>query len=163
MVKNRGGNKTKGKARKSFYVKEMSLKDLKKVDDQEYAFINDVYGDGRYGLTCYDKVKRMGIMRGALRRKTRAKKSDIVLVSLRDFQDEKCDIIAHYKPEDIDKLVKAKEISYSFVRTGELKNNIHNEFGSSDYESEDDNEDNYDDYNRTVKNKQSSMLNIEDI
>ena len=132
MVKNKGGKKTKGKARKSYYTVEMSLKDLRKVDDQEYAHISDVHGDGRYGLICYDKVKRLGIMRGTLRRKVRAKKSDIVLVSLRDYQDAKCDIIAHYRPEEVDKLVRAKEMSYSFVKTGELKNDIHDELGSSD-------------------------------
>ena len=136
MVKNKGGKKTKGKARKSYYTVEMSLKDLKKVDDQEYAHISAVNGDGRYNLICYDKVKRLGIMRGSLRRKVRAKEKDIVLVSLRDYQDSKCDIIAHYKTEEVDKLVKAKEMNYSFVRTGKLKNDIHDELGSSDSEEE---------------------------
>ena len=158
MVKNKGGKKTKGKARKSYYTVEMSLKDLKKVDDQEYAHISDVHGDGRYALICYDKVKRLGIMRGTLRRKVRAKKSDIVLVSLRDFQDSKCDIIAHYKPEEVDKLVKAKEMSYSFVRTGELKNNIHDEWGSAESEDE---EDNIIDIDKP--NMKKSELNISDI
>ena len=158
MVKNKGGKKTKGKARKSYYTVEMSLKDLRKVDDQEYAHIAEVHGDGRYGLICYDKVKRLGIMRGSLRRKVRAKKSDIVLVSLRDFQDSKCDIIAHYKPEEVDKLVKAKEMSYSFVRTGELKNEIHDELGSSESESEDDGV--FDDSDQPIM---KTGLNIEDI
>ena len=158
MVKNKGGKKTKGKARKSYYTVEMSLKDLRKVDDQEYAHISEVHGDGRYGLICYDKVKRLGIMRGSLRRKVRAKKSDIVLVSLRDFQDSKCDIIAHYKPEEVDKLVKAKEMNYSFVRTGELKNEIHDELGSSESESED--EDVFGNSDQTIM---KTGLNIEDI
>jgi len=158
MVKNKGGKKTKGKARKSYYTVEMSLKDLRKVDDQEYAHIAEVHGDGRYGLICYDKIKRLGIMRGSLRRKVRAKKSDIVLVSLRDFQDSKCDIIAHYKPEEVDKLVKAKEMSYSFVRTGELKNEIHDELGSSESESEDDGV--FDDSDQPIM---KTGLNIEDI
>ena len=158
MVKNKGGKKTKGKARKSYYTVEMSLKDLRKVDDQEYAHIAEAHGDGRYGLICYDKIKRLGIMLGSLRRKVRAKKSDIVLVSLRDFQDSKCDIIAHYKPEEVDKLVKAKEMSYSFVRTGELKNEIHDELGSSESESEDDGV--FDDSDQPIM---KTGLNIEDI
>ena len=160
MVKNKGGNKTKGKARKSYYTTELSLKDLKKEDEQEYAYISDVHGDGRYGLICYDKVKRLGIMRGSLKRRIRAKKSELVLVSLRDYQDSKCDIIAHYKPEEVDKLVKAKEMSYSFVRTGELKNEIHDELGSSESESESED----DEPEALIKPSNNKMgLNIEDI
>ena len=128
MVKNRGGNKTKKKSRRVFRTRELGLKDLQKVDNQEYAFVMSVYGDGRYELMCYDKVKRLGILRGSLRRTARIQKNEVVLVSLRDFQSGKCDIVAHYSEEDLDKLIRANEICISFTKNGELTNETYDDF-----------------------------------
>lgn len=125
MVKNFGGNKTKGKSRKSFHqVKVYNIEDLKKIDGQEYAFVNNVLGDGRYELICYDKVQRMGIIRGKLKKQSsKIGKNSCVLVSLREFQDEKCDIIAIFNDDDINKLVANNEITESFSKEGSLKTN----------------------------------------
>tara|TARA_B110000208_G_C11790626_1_gene437355 strand:+ start:2929 stop:3405 length:477 start_codon:yes stop_codon:yes gene_type:complete len=158
MVKNKGGNKTKGKSRKTYRIKELGLKDLQKIDNQEYAFVIEVLGDGRCQLMCYDKIKRLGILRGKLRRTTRINKSDLVLVSLRGFQDNKCDILAIYNDLDKEKLIKAKELYYSFTRTGELIEDLKDEFKSPD-----------DDNGEEIVNKEeinkinTSELNIEDI
>ena len=43
-----------------------------------------------------------------------------VLVSLRDFEDNKCDIVEVYKEDDIEKLISAREVSSSFVKEGKL-------------------------------------------
>ena len=158
MVKNRGGNKTKGKSRKMFRAKELSLKDLKKVDNQEYAFVISVLGDGRYELMCYDKIKRLGILRGKLRRTSRINKSDLVLVSLRGFQDNKCDILAIYNDVDKEKLTKAKEVYYSFIRTGELIENLKDEFNENSEEEEEINTD-----LKTTNRINTSTLNIDDL
>lgn len=128
MVKNRGGNKTKKKSRRVFRTRELGLKDLQKVDNQEYAFVMSVYGDGRYELMCYDKVKRLGILRGKLKRTARIQKNEVVLVSLRDFQSNKCDIVAHYSEEDLDKLIRANEICISFTKNGELSSEKYEDF-----------------------------------
>ena len=156
MVKNKGGNKTKGKSRKTYRIKELSLKDLKKVDNQEYAFVVSVSGDGRYELMCYDKIKRLGILRGKLRRTTRVNKSDLILVSLRGFQDNKCDILAIYNELDKEKLIKANEIYYSFTRTGSLIEDLKDEFNSIDEKVETTHEE-------KVNKVNTSELNIEDI
>ena len=128
MVKNKGGKKTKGKSRKVFRTRELGLNDLQKVDGQEYAFVISPFGDGRYDLMCYDKIKRMGRLRGTLRRTARINKNDVVLVSLRDFQSSKCDIVAHYSVDDLDKLVRANKICLSCTKNGELSNNKYDEF-----------------------------------
>ena len=156
MVKNKGGNKTKGKSRKTYRIKELSLKDLKKVDNQEYAFVVSVLGDGRCDLMCYDKIKRLGILRGKLRRTTRVNKSDLILVSLRGFQDNKCDILAIYNELDKEKLIKANEIYYSFTRTGSLIEDLKDEFNSIDEKVETTHEE-------KVNKVNTSELNIEDI
>ena len=122
MVKNTGGNRTKGKARKhaSGRKRTLNIDDLKKIDGQEYAHVTKKYGGGRYELMCYDKIKRMGIMCGRLKRYARLEQGGFVLVSLRGFQEDKCDIIEVYKPEDIDRLISVGEVTEFFVKEGKL-------------------------------------------
>ena len=117
-----GGNKKRRGAGRRGKSKTYSLDDLipSKDDGQAYAFASDKFGDGRYSLMCYDKVTRMGIVAGRLKRTARILKGNLVLVSLRDYQDDKCDIIYHYTPDDIDKLVKNNKINDGFVKSGTL-------------------------------------------
>jgi translation initiation factor 1A len=162
MVKNKGGNKTKKKSRRVFRHRELGLKDLQKVDEQEYAFVMSVFGDGRYELMCYDKVKRLGILRGSLRRTARIQKNDVVLVSLRDFQSNKCDIVAHYSEEDLDKLIRGNKICISFTKNGELTNGTYDDFYGQNIDSESSEEEeivntNIDEYTKTPE------LDIDDI
>merc|ERR550539_1490277 len=42
---------------------------------------------------CLDGMERIGKIRGKMRHRQRIRPGDWVLVSLRDFQDKKCDII----------------------------------------------------------------------
>lgn len=124
MVKNKyGGNKAKSKSRKSFGRRSVPYSDLKKVDGQEYAHVLQVNGDSRYNLICLDKVKRLGKLRGSLRGAARVSAGDIVLISLRDYQDEKCDILAHFSKENVSRLISDNEISHSFAYTGTLNSN----------------------------------------
>ena len=124
MVKNKGGKKTKSKSRKGFRQKELNIKDLKKIDDQEYAHVLFEKGDGRYDLICYDKVRRMGILRGTLRRKHRVTKGDLVLISIREFQNDKCDIVGIYTQNDVNRLMKEGEVTKNFVKSGAHTNVI---------------------------------------
>lgn len=48
-------------------------------------------GNGRLEAYCFDGVKRLAIIRGKMQKKVWMGNGDIVLVSLRDFQDGKCD------------------------------------------------------------------------
>jgi len=114
--KKRRGGKRYGRS------KTYSLDDLipSIEDNQVYAHVTQKYGDGRYEIMCYDKVTRLGLLRGSLKNKSRIDKGGLILVSLRDFQDDKCDIIYHYKPDDIEKLQKANKINPIFVKSGKL-------------------------------------------
>lgn len=136
MVKSFGGNKTKRKGRKNFRSKTFSLDDLKasKEDNQEYGYVTEKYGDGRYQIMCYDKVTRKASMRGALRQKNRLEKGGLVLISLREFQDTHSDILYVYTEEDKEKLINAKVICESFTKTGKLST-------EEDSNSESDNDD----------------------
>jgi initiation factor 1A len=124
MVKSFGGNKTKRKGRKNFRTKTYSLDDLKasRDDNQEYGYVTEKYGDGRYLVMCYDKVSRKAKVRGALRQKCRLEKGGLVLISTREFQDTHSDILYVYTDDDKEKLVNAKVICEAFTKTGKLSN-----------------------------------------
>ena len=125
MVFNSGGKKTKGKARKNFRKpKVFNSEELKKISGQEYAFVTKKLGDNRYTLICYDKVSRMGILRGSLKRGPKLDINQMVLVSIRDFQDDKCDIIAIYSTEEVDKLIAFNEILPSFAKEGKICSSV---------------------------------------
>mmetsp|Transcript_91479 Transcript_91479/g.295921 ORF Transcript_91479/g.295921 Transcript_91479/m.295921 type:complete len:143 (+) Transcript_91479:77-505(+) len=98
MPKNKlGGNKAKrakGDATKA--KKELEFKE----DGQEYGQILRMLGNGRCDVSCFDGVKRMCHIRGKMRKKVWVNQGDIVLVSLRDFQDEKGDIIVKYTADE---------------------------------------------------------------
>jgi len=57
-------------------------------------------GNGRCETACFDGTKRLCHIRGKMRKKVWVCTGDIVLVSLRDFQDEKGDIINKYTAEE---------------------------------------------------------------
>ena len=117
-----GGNKAKKKGRKNLEEKPYSLDDLIAIKGQEYGYVKQVCGDGRYKLICYDKVERLGITRGKIKKSSRILLGSLVLVSLRDFEDAKCDIIYQYTDDDIDKLLGSRRniIDESFVKEGTL-------------------------------------------
>lgn len=99
MDNNMGKRKSKGNVRKK--KKEPRSRELiYKDDQQEYAQVLRMLGNGRCELQCMDGIKRLGHIRGALRKKTWISIADFVLVGLREFQDEKCDIIAKYTLEE---------------------------------------------------------------
>ncbi len=133
MVRNNKGGKHKHKARKDHKPKSLNIEQLKKIDGQEYAYVKEKFSSQHYKLLCYDKVERLGCLRGKLR-KARIKNGDLVLVSIREFQDDKCDIIYHYKEEDIDKLLRVKAVDSSFIKEGKLNIDEDNQDNSSDDE-----------------------------
>eukprot|EP00440_Ansanella_granifera_P030291 gb/GFBE01032912.1/.p1 GENE.gb/GFBE01032912.1/~~gb/GFBE01032912.1/.p1 ORF type:complete len:143 (+),score=58.63 gb/GFBE01032912.1/:1-429(+) len=98
MPKNKlGGNKAKrAKAGNEKVKKELEFKE----DGQEYGQITRMLGNGRCDVTCFDGIKRLCHIRGKMRKKVWCNQGDIVLVSLRDFQDEKGDIITKYTADE---------------------------------------------------------------
>ena len=67
-------------------------------------------GNGRLEAQCFDGVKRLCHIRGKMRKKVWVAAGDIVLVGLRDFQDEKADVILKYNPDEARNLKAYGEI-----------------------------------------------------
>ena len=89
-------------------------------ENQEYGYIMEKYGDGRFSVICYDKVQRLGTVRGAIKQKSRMNKGNLVLLSLRPYEDAKCDILYQYTEDDINKLIRSKSLELSFIKSGTL-------------------------------------------
>jgi len=87
-------------------ARELEFKD----DGQEYALVMQMLGNGRCEVRCTDGVVRLAVIRGAMRKKVWIKLGEWVLVGLREYQDNKCDIIAKYSDEDVRNLKAYGEI-----------------------------------------------------
>lgn len=99
MPKNKGKggkNRRRGKNDNDGEKKELQFKE----DGQEYAQVLRMLGHGRLEAHCFDGVKRLCHIRGKMRKRVWVNGGDIVLVSLRDYQDRKGDIIAKYTPDE---------------------------------------------------------------
>ena len=102
MVNKKGGKKHKRGKNHNNASKAIRYKDEK--EDQEYAQIKKCKGNCRFDVLCFDGIERSAIICGAMRKRKFVKVDDIVLVSLRDFQDNVCDIIDSYDSSQARKL-----------------------------------------------------------
>lgn len=71
-----------------------------KEDGQEYAQVVRMLGNGRLEALCFDGKTRLAIIRGKMRKKIWINSGDIILVGLREFQDDKCDVMGKYTPDE---------------------------------------------------------------
>ena len=110
----KGGKKHKRGKKDGYSTKALRLKE----EGQEYAQITALKGNGRFDVKCFDGKDRLAIICGAMRKRKFVNMKDIVLVSLRDFQDSKCDIIDSYDDNQVHQLKSGKHIP-EFVNTGE--------------------------------------------
>ncbi|XP_051968968.1 eukaryotic translation initiation factor 1A, X-chromosomal-like isoform X1 [Xyrauchen texanus] len=119
MPKNKGKggkNRRRGKNENESEKRELVFKE----DGQEYAQVIKMLGNGRLEAMCFDGVKRLCHIRGKLRKKWALyifftaqvvnkfsclfkiwiNTSDIILVGLRDYQDNKADVILKYNADE---------------------------------------------------------------
>ncbi|KAK6158825.1 hypothetical protein DH2020_006139 [Rehmannia glutinosa] len=105
MPKNKGKggkNRKRGKNEADDEKRELMFKE----DGQEYAQVLRMLGNGRCEAMCIDGVKRLCHIRGKMHKKVWIAAGDIILVGLRDYQDDKADVILKYMPDEA-RLLKA--------------------------------------------------------
>lgn len=94
------------------------------TEDQSYAKVVRLLGNCRLECTIIDcntqaEVSKLGIIRHKIAGKARGHfigVGDIVLVSRRDFQDDKVDVLHKYNEEEVDRLVNMGELIPSIER-----------------------------------------------
>jgi len=99
-------NTTGGKSHKrsANHKKEVKREFITKTEGQEYGQIIKMLGNGRVSVLCFDGRERLGIIRGAMRKRIWINQEDIVLVGLREFQEEKVDILHKFSTSEIIRL-----------------------------------------------------------
>jgi len=105
MGKNFKGGKGKKRGKNKNPIienKQLTLKDVQ----QDYAKVTKMLGNCRLNAINTDKQELLCIIRGNMRKKVYIKVGDIILISYRDFQVGKADIIAKYSNDDVMKLKK---------------------------------------------------------
>ena len=132
MPKNiKGGNKAK-KGKNSALRVESKLELA--TEGQSYGICTKYYGNHRGDIlyctktnedgSLVDKeVNAMGIVRGAIRKRTRLRAGDILIVAPRDFQLDKVDIIHVYKFEDAKKLKRTVSLHQRILSNYDALNN----------------------------------------
>ncbi len=88
---------------------------------QDYGQVQAMLGDCRVDLVLASGGKALGIIRGKDRKRCWIGKQTVVLVSERDFEVGKVDIIDKLEPHEVTRLVCLGEIPQSFQVSGDAK------------------------------------------
>ncbi|CCE81961.1 Piso0_002646 [Millerozyma farinosa CBS 7064] len=138
--KGKGGkNRRRGKNDNGGQKRELIYKE----EGQEYAQITKMLGNGRIEVSCFDGIKRMGHIRGKLRKKVWMGQGDIILVSLRDFQDDQCDVVHKYNSDEartlknVGELPDNAKINETDTFGADEDDDVNFEFGNDDEEEDD--------------------------
>lgn len=81
--------------------------------DQEYLIVTKMTGNMRLEAKTFNGEKRLGTIRGSMRKRQWINVDDVVLATRRDFETGeavKVDIIHRYTPEEVRRLERMGEI-----------------------------------------------------
>ena len=139
MVKNTGGNKAKGQARK--FVIANDKKDNKKLRESEdpleiYAQVEKVLGNGMYNVVCIDGKSRLchssGKFRGRNKKDNFVKLGTWLLIGLREYECgntnnkklQNCDLLEVYNDTETEKLKTTVNQDWSVFVKNDEKNSF---------------------------------------
>ncbi|RSH87667.1 Translation initiation factor 1A [Apiotrichum porosum] len=126
-----GKNRRRGKNDGDDDKRELVFKE----DGQEYAQVVKMLGNGRLEAKCQDGETRLGQIRGQMRKKVWITQGDIILLSLRDFQDDKADVIHRYTPDEARSLKTYGELKSDFqINEGGEEGGFSDEEGGVEFE-----------------------------
>jgi translation initiation factor IF-1 len=101
-------------------------------DEQQYAVVKALLGNGRLTALCQDGVERLGKIRGSLRKgpnKAIINKNDLIIVSCRDYED-KVDVVHKYMHEEASSMFRMYEIPQALKKA--YNSTIEDEIGTSE-------------------------------
>ena len=110
--KKKGGNKS---------GQDEHIRDLEfKQEMEEYAKVMRLLGDRKILIKLPDGSEIMGVIPGKFRKKIWIAVDDVILVSRREYQQDKVDIIYKYVDKEIRHLIQYQEIPSSFGKSAAL-------------------------------------------
>jgi len=131
MPKNKGkGGKNRRRGKNENEVKrELVFKE----DGQVYGQVIKMLGNGRLEAHCFDGKKRLCHIRGKMRKKVWVNTGDVILLGLREYQDDKADVILKYMADEARSLKQYGEIPDT-VRVNDADVEIEGEDGEMNNE-----------------------------
>lgn len=135
MVKNEGGKRTKGIARKSIYQTPTYRLRMSECEEEKYAIVRKMFGNS-CDVFCDDSKERLAMISGKFsgrnKRNNTIVPGSIVLIGLRAWatviqgRTEKCDILEIYSAQEFDQLKQRPNFPTMF-----LDSSIRQTFGDS--------------------------------
>jgi len=101
------GGKNKRKHKNGFVPRVRELKECE--PEQEYGIVTKLLGNCRVECYCSDDTHRVCHIRGSMQKRIWIRAGDVVLVSLRDFDNSKGDIIHQYTSSEAEHLRQSKK------------------------------------------------------
>jgi len=113
MTKNKSGGKSNRKYKNDSQAvkRELIFKDV----DQDYGIVTKMLGNMRLEAQSMNGQKMQCLIRGKLKKKVWISVGDVVLISIRDFQEDKADVIHKYTLDESRLLRSYNEIPESFI------------------------------------------------
>ena len=136
MPRKRGrGGRRGGKRGGLGSKRELVFKD----EGEEYAQVLKLLGSGRMDVMCMDGKRRRAKVRGKFKRRVWIHVGDIILATIREFENEKCDIVHLYYADEAKTLKQMGEIPQD-IEISETQRAENNEldisFGDKEEEEE---------------------------
>lgn len=117
MPKPKGGKRIR---RGKKHNEETTKRQLEfKDEEQDYAIVDKVLGNCRLSVLLSTQETRLGIIPGKFKKRVWINKGDVVLVSLRTFEDDKVDIIHKYNADEVRTLIQYEEIPSTWSGDGD--------------------------------------------
>lgn len=129
--KNKGSSSAGGQPKRDLEYKEHM---------EEYAKVTSLLGDRRLAVVLPDSSESMAIIPGKFRKKPwmRIGVGDVILVSVREFQEGKLDVLHKYTDKEVVELVRFEEIPLFFKDKEALAQDAHVDIGFDIVEDEED-------------------------
>lgn len=121
-----------GKKRTNRETKNRHLEEPE--EGQYYAIVQDLLGNGRLRALCSDNQIRLAKIRGSLRKSSHKiiiEKNDLILVSMRDFED-KIDVLHKYTYEEANYIIQTFEVPACIERAWNMTDKYNNDSNTKD-------------------------------
>lgn len=128
---------------------------------EEYAQITKMLGDRKIMVMLPDKSENLAVIPGRFRKRCWMKVGDVLIVSRREFQSGKLDVIYKYNDDETRKLAKDYEIPEFFMQSfvGDRDDDDDNIEWDDDFEIDQ----NEDENSMNKESYEDIMNNIDDI
>jgi len=102
-------------------AKETKIREILFAEDQqEYAKVLSLLGDRKLNVKLPDMTEKMAVIPGRMKRRCWISVDNVILISIRDFQEGKVDVIHKYTDDEVKNLVQYAEIPDWFQKPSSM-------------------------------------------